>query len=79
MAMAPGETGLQPVESRYGYHIINLERRIDGASLPYDAVSRRIAAWLEANTWSKAVSQYVALLAADAAIEGVDFRAGHAG
>lgn len=78
-AMAAGETSLQPVESRYGYHIIYLERRIDGVSLPYDAVSQRIAGWLEANTWSKAVSHYVAILAADAAIEGIELLPGHAG
>jgi peptidyl-prolyl cis-trans isomerase C len=79
MAMAPGDTSPQPVESRYGYHVIRLERRIDGARLPYEAVSQRIAGWLEANTWSKAVSHYVAILAADAVIEGIAFAPGHAG
>lgn len=61
-----------PVESRYGFHIIRLERRIDGEQLPFDFVRDRIAGWLEASTWSKAVSQFIAILAADAEITGID-------
>ncbi len=70
--MAEGEITTRPVESRFGYHIIRLERRIDGEQLPFDFVQQRIAGWLEASTWSKAVSQYIAILAADATITGID-------
>ncbi len=70
--MAEGEITPRPVESRFGYHIIRLERRIDGEQLPFDFVQQRIAGWLEASTWSKAVSQYIAILAADATITGID-------
>lgn len=70
--MAEGEITPRPVESRFGYHIIRLERRIDGEQLPFDFVQQRIAGWLEASTWSKAVSQFIAILAADAAITGID-------
>ena len=34
-------------------------------------VSDRIAAWLEASTWSKAVSQYISILAGKADIRGI--------
>ncbi|RYC26307.1 peptidylprolyl isomerase [Ciceribacter ferrooxidans] len=70
--MTEGEITTRPVESRFGYHIIRLERRIDGEQLPFDFVQQRIAGWLEASTWSKAVSQYIAILAADATITGID-------
>lgn len=70
--MTEGEITARPVESRFGFHIIRLERRIDGESLPFDFVEARIAGWLEASTWSKAVSQYIAILAADATITGID-------
>lgn len=70
--MKEGEITATPVESRFGFHIIRLERRIDGESLPFDFVEARIAGWLEASTWSKAVSQYIAILAADATITGID-------
>lgn len=70
--MEEGQITSAPVESRFGFHIIRLERRIDGEPLPFDFVEVRIAGWLEASTWSKAVSQYIAILAADASITGID-------
>lgn len=70
--MEEGQTTSAPVESRFGFHIIRLERRIDGEQLPFDFVEVRIAGWLEASTWSKAVSQFIAILAADATITGID-------
>lgn len=70
--MQEGEITLSPVESRFGFHIIRLDRRIDGEPLPFDLVGTRIAGWLEASAWSKAVSQFIAVLAADATITGID-------
>ncbi|PPJ44384.1 peptidylprolyl isomerase, partial [Rhizobium sp. KAs_5_22] len=70
--MEEGQITSAPVESRFGFHIIRLERRIDGEQLPFDFVQDRIAGWLEASAWSKAVSQFIAILAADATITGID-------
>lgn len=70
--LAQGEITGSPIESRFGFHIIRLDHRVDGEVLPFDFVSERIAGWLEASTWSKAVSQYIAILAADAEITGID-------
>ncbi|MGO1164338.1 peptidylprolyl isomerase [Brucella sp. C7-11G] len=70
--LASGEITAAPIESRFGFHIIRLDHRVDGEVLPFDFVSERIAGWLEASTWSKAVSQYIAILAADAEITGID-------
>ena len=67
-----GEITPAPIESRFGFHIVRLDRRIEGEELPFDYVADRIAGWLEASTWSKAVSQYIAILAADADITGID-------
>jgi peptidyl-prolyl cis-trans isomerase C len=69
--LGEGELTSVPIETRYGFHIIRLDRKIEGRELPFDMVRERIAGWLEAATWSKAVSQYIALLAADAVITGV--------
>ena len=70
-------TGLlpQPVESRFGFHVVSLDRRIPGEALPFDLVRERIAAWLEAASWSKAVAQYIAVLAGSAEIGGIDLGA----
>lgn len=70
--MEEGQITPVPVESRFGFHIIRLERRIDGEQLPFDFVRDRIAGWLEASTWAKAVSQFISILAADATITGID-------
>ncbi len=70
-------TGLfpAPVESRFGFHVVSLDRRIPGETLPFEIVRERIAAWLEAASWSRAVSQYIAVLAGKAEISGIDIGA----
>jgi peptidyl-prolyl cis-trans isomerase C len=42
-ALTPGETCAEPVATRYGFHIIRLDRRHEGRTLPYEAVAARIA------------------------------------
>lgn len=69
--MREGEISSSPVESRFGFHVIALDRKIEGRQMPYDMVADRIAAWLEASAWSKAVSQYIAVLAGQADIRGI--------
>ncbi len=69
--MHEGDITPAPVESRFGFHVIALDRRIEGHDLPFDLVSDRIAAWLEASAWSKAVSQYISILAGKAEICGI--------
>lgn len=70
-SMQEGEITAAPVESRFGFHVIRLERRIEGRQLPFEMVHERIAAWLEASAWSKAVAQYIAILAGRASIQGI--------
>lgn len=70
--MLPGEVSQSPVRSRYGFHVIRVNRRIEGQLLPFEYVRYKIAAWLEASAWSKAVSQFIAILAAEAEIKGID-------
>jgi peptidyl-prolyl cis-trans isomerase C len=70
-AMPEGEIHAAPVESRFGVHVVALDRRIPGATLPFEIVKARIAGWLEAASWSRAVAQYIAVLAGRAKIEGV--------
>lgn len=73
--MREGELLLSPVESRFGFHVIFLERKIEGAQLPFEHVADRIAGWLEAASWSKAVAQYIAILAGCAEIRGIEISA----
>ncbi len=60
-----------PVETRYGFHIIRLDRRIEGAQLPFEAVAQDIAHHLRETAMIHAQALYVRSLAAQARIEGV--------
>lgn len=70
-----GSNRTEPVRSRFGWHLIRLERRIEGRDLPYDIVRDRILDTLEARAWAVAAGAYVAELAAAATIEGVELAA----
>lgn len=69
------EPGLmpRPVESRYGYHLVYVERKIPGRPLPYHSVKDKVAAYLNEKVRRKAVSQYIRVLISEAVIEGYDF------
>jgi peptidyl-prolyl cis-trans isomerase C len=62
--------GLLPqlVRTRFGFHIVAVDRRVPGALIPYDAVGDQIAAYLRSNVQRKALEQYVRLLAAESGI-----------
>ncbi len=70
--LAPGAITREPVETPYGFHIIRLERAIAGETLPFAAVSERIAGYLADAVFHRAVHQFVSLLAGAAEIEGVE-------
>ncbi len=74
-SMTAGHASPKLVESRFGIHLIVLDRKIDGEQLPYEHVQQRIAAWMEAAAWSKAVAQYISILAGQADIHGIDMEA----
>jgi peptidyl-prolyl cis-trans isomerase C len=61
----------QLVTTRYGFHIVEVLRRIPGRALPFELVQARIAALLEATTEARALAQYVQVLAGGARITGV--------
>ncbi|MBB5695284.1 peptidylprolyl isomerase [Muricoccus pecuniae] len=72
LSLRAGETCAEPVLTRYGVHVLRLERKVEGGLLPFEAVRERIARFLEESSWRRAVAQYVALLAGQARIEGFD-------
>lgn len=69
--LSPGEIGERPVKTRYGLHVIRLDRRIDGTELPFEAVARHIADYLRENVTRRATAQYVARLVSKADIAGI--------
>ncbi len=75
VALQPGQICRAPVLTCYGVHILRLDRRITGETLPFEAVRDRIAAYLEERSWRRAVAQYIALVAGQARITGFDLPA----
>lgn len=68
------QEGLNPelIESRYGWHIVRVDQRIDGEPLPYEHVKPQIRQYLSESVTRRALRQYLQVLAAETGVEGVD-------
>jgi peptidyl-prolyl cis-trans isomerase C len=69
--LAPGATTHAPIATQYGFHIIRLERRLEGRELPFEVVADRIACYLDESVTRRATAQFIARLAAAATITGI--------
>ena len=69
--MEPGEISRLPVQTRYGFHVLALDSRTEGQQLSFESVAEQIAIWLEARSWSRAVSLYITTLVNRADIQGI--------
>jgi peptidyl-prolyl cis-trans isomerase C len=59
------------LESRYGWHVISVDQRIEGQALPYEAVATAIRTQLQQGVWQKALVQYLQTLIGAAHIRGI--------
>lgn len=57
------------VNTRFGFHVVCIDRRLPGQLVPYEHVRARIAAHLAARVQETALSQYVRMLAGAAGVE----------
>jgi len=62
-----------PIESRYGFHITMIDRKIEGKALPYDYVKEKVADYLNDKVERKATAQYIQTLISEADIKGFVF------
>ncbi|WP_339480806.1 peptidylprolyl isomerase [Pseudomonas sp. RL_5y_Pfl2_73] len=67
----PAGLASKPLESRYGWHVISIDQRIDGQPLPYEAVATAIRTQLQQGVWQKALVQYLQTLIGAADIRGI--------
>ena len=72
--LEPGQICPVPVKTRFGYHLLRLDRRIEGRQLPLEAVRDQIADYLREHVWRRAVSQYLQLLVGQAEIRGIELK-----
>ena len=71
--------GLLPrlVNTRYGFHVVRIERRVPGDAVPFDQAAAQIAAFLSARVRRSAMRQYVSILVGGARIEGIALDGAH--
>ena len=69
--LASGEMGDRLLETRFGLHIVQVMRRVDGALLPFEAVKSQIADQLTRQSWQRAVHQYLQILVGKADVQGI--------
>lgn len=74
---ADGSLGVLPrlVATRFGFHIVAIDKRVPGRQLAYEHVCERVAQDLRAEAEARALSQYVRVLAGQAQLEGIDLDA----
>lgn len=70
----PAGLASQPIESRYGWHLVSVDQRLDGQALPYEVVAGSIRAQLQQGVWQKAVAQYLQTLIGAADIVGIQLQ-----
>jgi peptidyl-prolyl cis-trans isomerase C len=66
-----GKVYPEPVETRFGFHVIRMDEKAEGALLPFDAVKAQIKEKLEQLAWAKAANALTKKLVDQAAIEGI--------
>lgn len=71
-ALPVGVISSEPVRTRYGLHVVRLDRRIDERPLPFERVADRIAGYLRENVMRRATAQYIARLVSRADITGIE-------
>lgn len=69
-SMQDGDISKEPVATEFGYHLIKIHKRLNGKTLPFDAVHDWIIDYLERQAWQRAFHQYVLLLAGQVEITG---------
>lgn len=69
--LAPGEITAEPVETRFGFHLIRLDAHARGERLPFDAVRPRLETAARKAHWAQAARSYAAGLMARASITGL--------
>lgn len=67
-----GQISPTPVHSRFGAHVLRLDARAAGETLPFAYVRNRIECYLAEQQWRRDVSAFIGRLVDQAQIEGVD-------
>jgi peptidyl-prolyl cis-trans isomerase C len=69
--LASGETAPRLVESRFGLHIVRVEQKVEGSTLPFEMIKDQLAQFLTEQVRTRALKQYLKILVGQANIQGV--------
>lgn len=72
VALEPGDLHADAVATRYGFHIVRLDRRIAGRRVPFAVMQEKIAAYLDDRVRQRALTQYARILFEGARIVGFE-------
>jgi peptidyl-prolyl cis-trans isomerase C len=73
--LAVGTVSPYPLETRYGFHVVWLHEREQGAGLPFEQARPLIEEYLRESVWRRSVNQYLKILAARADVRGISLDA----
>lgn len=60
------------LESRFGLHIVQVEHRVEGNTLPFEMVREQLAIFLTEQVRARTLKQYLRILVGQADIQGVE-------
>lgn len=67
-----GEVAAQPIETRYGFHVVQIHERWPGRALDFEEARPRVESYLTESVRRRSVSQYIRILAGQADIRGIE-------
>ncbi|MDE2135717.1 MAG: peptidylprolyl isomerase [Alphaproteobacteria bacterium] len=67
-----GQIAAVPVKTRFGAHVLRLDKRVLGQILPFEYVRERIGTYLTERDWRQRLAAYIHKLVEAATIEGID-------
>lgn len=71
-SLESGEIAPRLVESRFGLHIVRVEHRVEGQTLPLEMIREQLAQFLTEQVRTRALKQYLKILVGQADIQGVE-------
>lgn len=74
LTLLPKGLADKPIESRYGLHIVNITRKIEGKPLEYTMVDDKVRGYLTHRASHLAIQAYIQDLVEKAEIEGITMR-----
>jgi peptidyl-prolyl cis-trans isomerase C len=70
-SLEAGQIAPRLIESRFGLHIVRVERRAEGRTLPFEMIQAQLAQHLAEQVRARALKQYLKILVGQANIQGV--------